>query len=122
MLMSAFRIIGLQAGIVVVSALLAAWVLDVPAALALAYGGAVATANVALLFWRWWQGKDVFHCDTQRHVRTFFRSSLERFFVVGILLAVGFLLLKLKPIALVAGFVVGQLAWMFASLALRERT
>jgi len=87
-----------------------------------AFGGLIAMVNTGLLWWRWRQGAKDFHCDPARHLRSFFRSSLERFFVVGMLLALGFVLLKLAPFALLAGFVVGQLAGMFASWALCERT
>jgi F0F1-type ATP synthase assembly protein I len=114
--------LGIQLGVIAVSALLAGWWGGMGVGVAVISGGVIALANTALLMWRWHQGSDKFHCDADRHLRAFYRSSLERFFVVGILLAVGFLLLKSEPLAILAGFVVGQLAWMIASLALRERT
>jgi hypothetical protein len=46
---------------------------------------------------------------------------LERFFVVGILLAVGFGFLSLTPQVLLAGFIVGQLAWAIANLLARRQ-
>lgn len=123
MLLSVRWALGLQVGVSVISALVAVfWLGGLGTGMAVAYGGAVALVNAALLLWRWYQGSDRFHCDAGRHVQAFFRSSIERFFVVGILLAVGFQVLELEPLALLAGFVVGQLAWMVASLTLRERT
>lgn len=89
---------------------------------AVLYGGAVAVVNVALLGWRWQAGTKDYHCDIQRHLKVFYRSSLERFFVVGILLALWFVLVKLEPIAMLTGFMVGQLAGMTASVALHKRT
>jgi hypothetical protein len=40
---------------------------------------------------------------------------MERFFVVGIMLATGFALLDLAPLLLLTGFIVGQLAWVIAA-------
>jgi hypothetical protein len=40
---------------------------------------------------------------------------MERFFVVGVLLAAGFAMLKLAPLPLLTGFIVGQLAWVIAA-------
>ena len=114
--------LGFQIGIIVVSVLVAVWVSGVDTGLAMAGGGGVALVNASLLMWRWYQGSDKFHCDARRHLQAFFRSSLERFVVVGVLLAACFLSLELEPLAVLAGFVIGQLAWMVASLTLRERT
>lgn len=88
-------------------------------ALALAFGGAIAVANSALLVWRWRLGRRDFHFDGGRHLKSFHRSSLERFFVVGVLSAVGLGLLRLAPLPMLSGLIVGLLAWGFA-LALRK--
>jgi ATP synthase protein I len=91
-----------------------------PFGLAILYGGLVAVVNSGMLVVRWWRGLKVYHCDGQRHLKTFNRSVLERFFVVGSLLALGFGLLKLVPLAMLAGFVVGQTAWMLAMMLTRR--
>lgn len=111
-----------QVGIIMIAVLLGAWWGGWGTGAGLLYGGSATLANTALLWWRWYQGLHKFDSNAGRHLRSFFRSSIERFFVVGILLAAGFLLLRLEPFALLAGFVVGQLAWIVASLALHERT
>lgn len=90
-------------------------------ALALLYGGAVAWVNFGLLLLRWWRGAGAVHGDPVRDLNLFRRSMLERFFVVGVLLALGFAL-SAHPVMLLAGFVAGQMVGMGASLALRERT
>lgn len=82
-------------------------------ALASAYGGGVALVNTGMLVWRWYQGLRDFHCDGTRHLRAFYRSGLERFFVVGILLATGIAGLHLEPPPLLTGFIAGQIAWTF---------
>lgn len=82
------------------------------------YGGAAALANTGLLVWRHRQGERNDHCDAARHLKSFYRSSLERFFVVGVWLALGLGGWKLEAAPMLAGFVVGLLAWVIA-LAVR---
>ena len=111
------RVAMLSAGLLMIVAAIA----GLSVLLAVAYGLMVAWVNASLLWWRWHRGEKVYHCDGQRHLKSFYRSMMERFFVVGILLAAGFGILKLAPLALLLGFVVGQLIWMVAGLTLRER-
>jgi ATP synthase protein I len=94
----------------------------VEVAVATGYGTLAALLNSALLYWRWSSGATRFHSDVHRHLQSFFRSSLERFIVVGLWLAMGFAWVRLPPWAMLTGFVVGQLAWLAATLALRERS
>lgn len=122
MFIAVLRPLLLQSGTVGLAALLAGLFGGVGTAMTVLYGGGVAIANTSLLIWRWHKGVRDFHCDAGRHVRAFYRSAMERFFVVVILLAAGFYWLGDHPLALLAGFVVGQMAWMLASLTLRERT
>jgi hypothetical protein len=89
-------------------------------ALALLYGGLVALANSGLLVIRWHRGLKDYHCDGQRHLKSFNRSMLERFFVVGVLLAAGFGVLNLPQFVMLSGFIVGQLAWT-VSIVLTRR-
>lgn len=86
-------------------------------AVALMFGGGVALLNSAMLAWRWYRGLRDYHCDGERHLRSFYRSGMERFFVVGSLLAAGFAGLGLAPLPLLTGFIVGQLAWVIAAAA-----
>jgi ATP synthase protein I len=80
------------------------------------FGGVAALTNTLLLHWRVAQGKRNPHCDAQRHLRAIYLSSLERLVAVVALLAIGFGLLKLMPLALLAGFVAGQLAAVVSGL------
>jgi ATP synthase protein I len=86
---------------------------------AVLYGGTAALANIGLLVWRWRQGRYHYHCDGERHLRQFHRSSLERFFVVGMVLAAGMVGLQLEPLPLLLGFIVGQVAWILAAATLK---
>lgn len=110
-----------QSGLAVIIALIAWQDGGITSGLAAFYGGVAAMVNTALLYWRWRQGSQVFHCDAGKHLRSFYRSSLERLIVVGACLAVGFGVLELPPQPLLTGFVIGLLAWIVASAALRER-
>jgi len=121
-LLSIRRAAILQIALIGLSVLIAGYLKGVDVALAMAYGGFAAIFNTALLYWRWSRGATRFHSDVEQHVQSFYRSSLERFFVVGLWLAVGFALMRLPPLAVLTGFVVGQLAWLMASSALRERS
>ncbi len=84
------------------------------------YGGAAALANTGLLVWRHRVGGRDHHCDAARHLRSFYRSSLERFFVVGVWLALGLGGLRLEAAPMLAGFVVGLLAWVIAAAVRTE--
>ncbi|MDD5390065.1 MAG: ATP synthase subunit I [Gallionellaceae bacterium] len=83
------------------------------------YGGSAALANVGLLVWRWRRGRYDYHCDGGRHLRQFHRSSLERFFLVGVVLALGLYGLRLDPLAMLLGFIVGQTAWIISAATLK---
>lgn len=108
--------------VVIAVALAGCWVwMEVVVAQALAYGSMVALVNSGMLVGRWYGGLNDYHCNGERHLKSFHRSSMERFFVVGILLAIGFGFLSLAPQALLAGFIVGQLAWALANLLARRR-
>lgn len=120
-LLSIHRAAILQIGLIG-SCVLAIWVWkDLEMALAAGYGGLAAVLNSALLYWRWRQGARRFHSDAGRHLRSFFRSSLERFAMVGLWLAMGFAWIRLSPLSMLTGFVAGLLAWVIATTALRER-
>ncbi len=86
---------------------------------AVLYGGFATMANIGLLVWRWRRGRYDYHCDGGRHLRQFHRSMMERFFVVGAILAAGIVGLSLEPLPMLVGFIVGQVAWMISASALK---
>jgi ATP synthase protein I len=91
-----------------------------PAAWAALFGAGIALTNTLLLAWRLHRGKRQLHTDAQRHLRSFYFSIVERFFIVGGLLAIGFGALHLAPLPLIAAFVAGQSAWMISGLTSRD--
>lgn len=117
------KALGLQAALTVCGAVLA-WVAGGLALWPWLYGGLVAWINAGLLVWRWRKGLRVYHCDGPRHLRGFRRSLMERFFVVGFLLAAGFAFglwqPSFAPLPMLLGFIVGQLAWITALAALNK--
>jgi len=80
--------------------------------LAVIYGGLVTLANSILLAWRMRAAKRRINPDVGQDLRMLYRTSLERFVLVVAFLALGMGILKLDPLALIAGFVLGQLAWL----------
>jgi ATP synthase protein I len=109
----------LQGCMIVAAAILAMFWQGAEVGVAVFYGGAAALANVGLLVWRWRQGRYDYHCDGGRHLRQFHRSSLERFFVVVVVLAAGGWVLKLHPLPMLLGFIVGQVAWIIVATTLK---
>ncbi|OYY95383.1 MAG: hypothetical protein B7Y41_02450 [Hydrogenophilales bacterium 28-61-23] len=111
----------LMQAIAIVSVTASSWLLmDATFAQAIGYGTVVALVNSGMLVRRWYVGLYDYHCDAPRHLKSFHRSSMERFFVVGILLALGLAVFKLMPSAMLLGFIVGQLAWIVANILARR--
>ncbi len=104
----------IQALASLVAALLLSWRLGTDALPAALYGGGVALAASALIAWRRWQARRPQHADPARHLWVLYRTALERWLLVGLLLAVGFGL-KLAPLPLLAGFVLGQLVYLLTA-------
>ena len=75
-------------------------------------GGLIAISGSALLWLRWWQSNKRVQADAQQAVRAVYRTGLERFVLMVLLLALGLSYFKHGAAALLAGFVLGQLAWL----------
>ena len=80
------------------------------------YGGVVALMGTLLLLWRMQRSKQKALLEAHQHLWLFYRSGLERFLVICVLLAIGMGPFKFVPLAVLVGFVVGQLAWIIAPL------
>ncbi|MBU1191006.1 MAG: ATP synthase subunit I [Gammaproteobacteria bacterium] len=110
------KILNIQVVIAVLAALSGYFYGGMPVALAALFGAGIALSNTLLLAWRLHRSKRQIHADAHRHLRSFYFSTVERFFVVGGLLAVGLGALQLMPLPLLAAFVAGQIAWMISGL------
>jgi ATP synthase protein I len=74
------------------------------------YGGAIASANCLLLEWRRHGADRGRALSAGESIRVLYRTALERFVLVALLFALGMGGLQLDPPALLAGFIMGQLA------------
>lgn len=114
--MHANRVAMYQAVVAAIAAALAYFYLNEAAARAAWFGGAVAVSNTLLLAWRIRTGARESTRSPHHELAKLVRSSVERFFVVALLIAAGLGWLKLMPAPLLAGFVLGQLALVVSTL------
>lgn len=83
------------------------------AAASTGFGGGIAMINIALLLWRRDRVDRGRALSAGESIRLLYRSMLERFIAVIVLFWLGMGVLELFAPALLAGFVVGQLALFF---------
>jgi ATP synthase protein I len=74
------------------------------------FGGAIALINVLLLEWRRYQTDTGRAIDARQSLLVLYRSALERLLLVALLFALGLGALALDPLALLTGFIMGQVA------------
>lgn len=110
------RILGITVGIVVVSIAAAYLVVGAPSAKSYAYGSVVAIVGALILNWRHWQAKQRLDVNAEWVLQHAYKTAIERYLWAAVMLALGFKLLKLTPLFLLAGFVIGQIAWLFVSI------
>jgi len=123
----AHQVVWLQIAITMVGASIAYTMKDTPhSAIAVLSGGAVSTVNGAMLAWR--MNRSASHSDQNMHdpraaqqqLRFLYFAAAERFLVVIALLFLCMAALKLAPLALLAGFAMGQLTLVAARLILNR--
>jgi ATP synthase protein I len=105
-----------QAAAAAVSAALAHAYLGVAAAAAAWFGGAVALSNTLLLVWSIRRRARESTQDPRRELAKLVGSSVERFFVVALLIAAGLGWMKLMPLPLLAGFALGQFTLVVSTI------
>ena len=76
-------------------------------------GGLIAMTGVLLLAWRRWRADSGRALSAGESIRLLYRTALERFVLIALLFALALVVLQLDPIALITGFMVGQLALVF---------
>ncbi len=108
------RVAAMQLAILLAAAGIAWFVWGEKAAVSAAYGAAVALIITLLMLARERESQARAEWTAQRHLGQFFRLEAERFILAIALLALGFLSGKTDPLALVSGFVLGQLGWAAA--------
>jgi len=80
------------------------------------FGGIAAAVNIGLLFWRRHAADTGRALSAGESIRVLYRSALERFMVIALLFALGLGVWRLDPLAVLAGFVTGQLALVFMGM------
>ncbi len=73
-------------------------------------GGVIAMTHTLLLAWRRGCADSGRALSGGESLRLLYRTALERFVLVALLFALALGILKLDPLALIAGFIAGQLA------------
>jgi ATP synthase protein I len=74
------------------------------------FGGAIATANLLLLEWRRRAADRGPALSAAASLRLLYRTALERFVLAATLFALALGVLRLDPLALLTGFIVGLAA------------
>lgn len=109
-----------QSGLALLGALVLALLGYASLAMGWFAGALISLANSGLLVWRWHQGRRVVTSDARRHMGSFYRSMVERY--VGLVILLGAALwLHLESRSLLAGFITGQVGWLLAALIWRNR-
>lgn len=112
----AYRVVSLQAVSAVFVASLLFFLLGKEAAKAFFFGGAVAVANALFLVWCMRAGAQRSAQDARQELAWLVRFSMERFFMVALLIVAGLGWLKLMPAPLLTGFVLGQLTLVVSTI------
>lgn len=80
-------------------------------------GGLIAMSNVLLLEWRRWQADSGRALSAGESIRLLYRTALERFVLIALMFALALGVLQLEPVALITGFIAGQLALVFTGFS-----
>jgi hypothetical protein len=116
------RLVLLQGVITIVGAFFTYIFVTPPASKSLVYGSFIALVSTLFLAWRFKQGERKESLGAEWALRQAYRTSIERFVWTAVMLGVGFGLLKLAPLWILAGFVVGQVAWLLVPIWMKLRT
>jgi len=103
------RLLLLQSLMVVAMAAVFLVIFDTFAAVSVCYGGCVAAVNAVLLARCGHRDVEAPERSPQQSLAAVYLCVVQRFLVIALLFALGLGLLKLKPLALITGFIVGQL-------------
>lgn len=123
-LVGRLRVPFLQAVFVTFLALLAELIWRADSAWPILYGGMVSVANMSWLLWRLKrEEKNSFRNEAghdaeqsaRRTVISLYMAAAERFILVSALFVFGMVKLELEPVALIVGFIAGQLALLVGS-------
>lgn len=112
------RVLSLQLALLLIATVGAYGLWGVATARAAWFGLSIAATNTLLLTWRMRPNNKA--PGKPASLNEFLRSWLERYLAVGALMALGLGGLKLLPLGLLSGFILGQLVWILAPLTIKE--
>ena len=90
-----------------------------PAAIAALYGGLIVASNTLLQLWHMRRAERIAKEDAERILRIVYRCAAERIFSTVVLFLIGLVALKLNPLALLVGFLAGQVAVVLTKYLLK---
>ena len=116
------KVIGLQVLVTLAAAGAAyGWGSSPQNAIAVLGGGSVSVLNGALLAWRMSRAALYPAHDAHQQLRLMYFCAAERFLAVVASLGICLAVLKLSPLAVLGGFVLGQAALLAARLLFKDR-
>ncbi len=117
------RVVGLQASIIMALAGILAYGLKSSPQFMVAVlgGGGVSVLNGALLAWRMSRTALYSNQDEHHQLRLMYFYAAERFLAVVVLLGIFLAVLKLSPLGVISGFVLGQAVLILARLFLKTK-
>ncbi|MDR3391451.1 MAG: ATP synthase subunit I [Sulfuriferula sp.] len=84
------------------------------------YGSMVAVINSSFLYWRMLKVNRSTDAPAEESLKALYWSAIERFILIGGLLAVGMLgVLKLSPLIVLVSFIIGQLVFLLGVIFIR---
>lgn len=102
------RVVLLQIVVTLVGACVGYSIKGAPEFAAILSGGGTSVVNGAMLVWRMSQFASRHVCDAQYQLKLMYFYAIERFLVVVVLFCLCIVVLKLSPLVLLGGFVMGQ--------------
>jgi ATP synthase protein I len=108
------RLLLIQAGMVVIAAIIAFQMQGIEFSLALLYGGGASLAGTLIGAWRVRIATDEAAHSTTLGMAEFYKGAFMRMLLVIALLALGMGVLKLPALAILIGFIVAQMGNFFA--------
>jgi hypothetical protein len=120
----AVKVFGLQVMVILVAAGITAlsWKSSPQYAIAVLGGGGVSILNGALLTWRMTRVVLIPNQDVHQQLRLLYFYAVERLLAVVAFLGICLGVLKLSPMAVLCGFVLGQAVLLIARLILKIKT
>jgi len=103
------RLLLFQSSVVVVTAAVFLVIFETFSAVSVCYGGCVAAVNALLLARCAYRDTQAPERSPQQSLAAVYLCVVQRFLLIAVLFALGLGLLELKPLALMTGFVAGQL-------------